>query len=86
MWLRHHVGDTKYATYPDPQYLKVTTFRISESKTVQFRMDALNIFNHPTPTDPVGLANSGSSFNDNFGQITSKTGSRTFQAKLRFSF
>jgi len=62
------------------------TFRLTESKSLQFLIDALNIFNHPTPADPIGLANSGSSFNDNFGQITTKTGSRTFQAKLRFSF
>jgi len=62
------------------------TFRISESKSLQFRMDALNMFNHPTPSDPIGLANAGSSFNDNFGQITNKTGSRTFQGKLRFTF
>ncbi len=33
-------------------------FRISESKAIQFRMDATNIFNHPTPGDPAGLANS----------------------------
>jgi hypothetical protein len=61
-------------------------FQIGESKSVQIRFDAKNILNHPTPTDPVGLTNTGSSFQDNFGQITSKTGSRTFQGRLRFSF
>jgi len=83
-----NLGSLTMATFPrwnfDANLSK--TFRITESKTVQFRMDALNMFNHPTPTDPIGLANSGSSFNDNFGQMTSKTGSRTFQAKLRFTF
>jgi hypothetical protein len=62
------------------------TFRITESKSVQLRFDATNITNHPTPADPTGLANVGSSFTDNFGQITTKTGSRTFQGKLRISF
>jgi len=61
-------------------------FQIDESKSVQLRIDAKNIFNHPTPTDPTGLANQGSSFNDNFGQITNKTGSREFQARLRVNF
>src|SRR5262249_41154188 len=65
-------------------------FQISQSKSVQLRVDAKNIFNHPTPTDPIGLKNyygaSENSFNDNFGQITSKGGSRTFQAKVRISF
>jgi len=87
-----NLGSLTMATFPrwnfDANLSK--TFRITESKTVQFRMDALNMFNHPTPTDPIGLANSATptnnSFNDNFGQITSKTGSRTFQAKLRFTF
>ena len=56
------------------------TFQISESKSAQLRIDATNITNHPTPSDyTLG-------FSDNFGQITSKTGSRTFQAKLRVSF
>ena len=62
------------------------TFRISETKSAQLRVDATNIFNHPTPADPTGLGNAGNSFSDNFGLITSKTGSRTFQARLRLSF
>ena len=69
-------------------------FKISESKGFTFRMDATNVFNHPTPADPIGLANqstsTSNSFNDangnTFGQIINKTGSRTFQGKLRFSF
>lgn len=56
------------------------TFRLRESMQAQLRLDATNIFNHPTPAD----ATLG--FNDNFGQITTKTGSRTFQAKLRVTF
>ena len=67
------------------------TFQVTESVSAQLRIDATNIFNHPTPgsgntTDPVGLTNAGSSFQDNFGQLTTKSGSRTFQAKLRITF
>jgi len=61
-------------------------FRISESKSLQFRMDATNIFNHPTPGDPSGLANAGSSLIDTFGQINTKTGNRAFQGTLRLTF
>ena len=62
------------------------TFQISESKSVQLRMDATNIFNHPTPADPTGLTGTGDSFSDNFGLITTKNLNRTFQAKLRINF
>jgi hypothetical protein len=61
------------------------TFSVSESISAQLRVDATNIFNHPTPQDPQGLGQ-GDAFSDNFGLMTTKTGSRTFQARLRFSF
>jgi hypothetical protein len=60
------------------------TFQIDESRSFQLRIDATNVLNHPTPADPVGFGSSG--FNDNFGLITTKSGSRSFQAKLRFTF
>jgi len=60
-------------------------FRISESKSLQFRMDATNILNHPTPGDPIGFTGTNSASN-NFGRIDTKTGSRTFQGQLRFTF
>jgi hypothetical protein len=70
------------------------TFKLTESKSLQLRVDATNVFNHPTPADPVGLANASTltnnSFNDangnTFGQIVNKTGSRTFQGKVRVNF
>jgi hypothetical protein len=64
------------------------TFRLTEFKSLQLRVDARNVLNHPTPADPTGLTGGteGSSFNENLGQITSKSGSRTFQGHLRFSF
>jgi len=68
------------------------TFRINDSKSFQLRVDATNIFNHPTPSDPIGLGQfnilqgTGMNVVDNFGLVTGKTGNRTFQAKLRISF
>src|SRR6185295_6302128 len=58
------------------------TFRISESKSLQIRVDATNILNHPTPSAP-NLAVSGTT---DFGQISTKTGTRSFQGQVRFSF
>jgi hypothetical protein len=43
------------------------TIQISETKSVQIRFDATNILNHATPADPVGLGNSGSSFQNTLG-------------------
>jgi hypothetical protein len=57
-------------------------FKISESKTLQFRMDARNILNHPEPNAP-----QLSIVNANFGTINGKTNlRRQFQAQLRFTF
>jgi hypothetical protein len=58
-------------------------FRLTESKSIQVRIDTTNVLNHPTPNGP--------SFNMNstvtpFGQITGKGGGRAFQGQLRFSF
>ena len=58
-------------------------FRISESKSVQIRIDTTNVFNHPTPNQP--------SFNMNstltpFGQISGKSGGRAFQGQVRVNF
>lgn len=61
-------------------------FRISETKSIQIRIDAKNVFNHPLMNDPTGMGNNNSLV-DNFGQITGKGGpTRTFQGQLRFSF
>ena len=59
------------------------TFRITESKSVQVRIDATNVFNHPQPFTPsLGLATQTT----DFGSITTKTGGRSFQGQVRFSF
>jgi hypothetical protein len=58
------------------------SFRISESKTLQFRMDARNVLNHPEFNNPVlTLTNTA------FGTINGKTNlRRQFQAQLRLTF
>ena len=57
-------------------------FQISESKSLQFRMDALNVLNHPQPAAP-SLSLTGTQA---FGNIATKTGSRSFQAQVRLDF
>jgi hypothetical protein len=58
------------------------SFRISESKRLEFRLDAANLLNHPQPADP-SLDING---DDPFGSIDSKTGNRQFQAMIRLDF
>lgn len=67
-------------------------FRVGETKTVQLRVDAVNVLNHPEPQAP-NLNINGTA--NPFGAITSKTlgGSvgagatqRQFQGQLRFTF
>src|SRR5262249_123401 len=57
------------------------SIRLRESKSVTFRMDAQNIFNHPTPGNPSLNVNTGT-----FGEITTKTGNRVLQAQIRVDF
>jgi hypothetical protein len=58
------------------------SFNVGESKTVQFRLDARNVFNHPEPNAPA-LAITG----NNFGTINGKSNlRRQVQAQLRLSF
>lgn len=57
------------------------TFRISESKSATVRIDTRNVLNHPTPGAPA-VAITGATF----GNINTKSGNRTFQGQLRFSF
>ena len=61
------------------------SFKISESKTLQFRMDATDVLNHPEPSNPVLDINT-----TNFGSITGanakSTLHRQFQAQMRLNF
>ena len=60
------------------------TFQLTESKSLQVRIDTTNVLNHPQP----GAVNFDSS-SANFGLITGntgKTGTRSFQGSLRLTF
>ena len=55
------------------------SFQLAESKSIQIRVDAQNIMNHPTPSGfGAGVTT--------LGIISSKTGSRQFQGQLRLNF
>jgi hypothetical protein len=55
------------------------TFRVSESKSLQVRIDTNNILNHPSPNIPDFSI-------DNLGNIGGKGGSRSFQGQVRLTF
>jgi hypothetical protein len=59
------------------------TVKVDETKSVQFRVDARNVLNHPILGNPNLNINSS-----DFGRIPADqvTGARQFQAQLRFSF
>jgi hypothetical protein len=59
----------------------IKRIRISETKELEFRADAFNVLNHANWGDPTVDINS-----NNFGRITSATGSRTFNVGGRFTF
>jgi hypothetical protein len=65
--------------------------RISESKSLQFRLDATNVLNHPEPNFATALNNALLNINQaTFGILTPATAKtdlrRQFQAQLRFTF
>jgi len=73
------------------------SIKITESKTLQFRMDAQNVFNHPepqfqssnltpTPTSLLNLDINNSNFGLITGQLAKTNTHREFQAQLRFNF
>jgi hypothetical protein len=58
-------------------------FQLTESKSLEFRADVQNVMNHPQPGGPsLNINNSATPW----GQITNKTGGRSFQGKLRLNF
>jgi len=68
------------------------SIKITESKSLQVRMDATNVLNHPEPQTMItGASLLNMNINDtNFGLFTGPnaktTGHREFQAQLRFNF
>ena len=68
-------------------------FQIRETKRLRFRVDALNVFNHPYPVlNSPSFAGPGANptltlgSTLQFGDITMKSGGRQFLAQLRFEF
>ena len=72
-------------------------YEVTEGKSINVRVDAQDIFNHPTPSGGTPIAwtprftqiyNPDVDLNQAvpFGNIGSKGGHRTFQAKIRFIF
>jgi hypothetical protein len=61
------------------------SIKLTEDKSLQFRLDATDVFNHPEPATPILDINA-----TNFGLITGATAKSTlhrqFQASLRFTF
>ena len=55
---------------------------ITESKSIQFRFEAFNIFNHAQFQNPNGLIDAGSGF----GIVTAAQPARILQAALKFLF
>jgi hypothetical protein len=55
--------------------------RLTETKEFEFRVDAVNVLNHPNFDEPVLNIN-----NTSFGRITSATGNRRFVMSLRVNF
>jgi hypothetical protein len=60
--------------------------KLTETKSLQLRMDATNVLNHPNPL-PIAPAISINSTSGDFGYLTNnKIGTRQFQAQLRLNF
>jgi Carboxypeptidase regulatory-like domain len=71
---------------------------LTESKKLEFRIDASNVFNHPMPTGTLAGAGTGERIvfpiapdvnltnPAQFGNLEGKVGGRTFQGMLRFQF
>jgi hypothetical protein len=80
------VGSLGYATHRGPGDVRfdmniVKRFLVTESKTFEFRLDAINVLNKPNWGNPETDIN-----NINFGRITTATGARRFVVNARINF
>jgi len=67
--------------------------KVKEGKSVTVRLDATNVFNHPTPGTEGGFFAAAPAVSDlnlqsfvPFGSYSSKVGARRFQLKARLDF
>jgi hypothetical protein len=81
------LGTLGYNTFKGPRSLAfdmnlVKRFKIHESQEFEFRLDAINILNHPN----FGTPNTNINGVGTFGRITTATGSRRFVLNTRINF
>ncbi len=81
------VGTLGLSTIKGPRNLSfdmnlIKRFRIRESKEFEFRLDAINILNHPNFGNP----NMNINAVNNFGRITTASGARRFIVNTRINF
>jgi hypothetical protein len=82
------LGTLGYATVRGPKSLNfdmnlIKRFQIHEDKNFEFRLDVINILNHPNFGNPTTNINAPGNA---FGRITSATGSRSFIVNTRVNF
>jgi hypothetical protein len=93
------VGNITGPKYVDADLSLHKNFLITEGKSLQFRFEALNAFNHPVwtfsggpaggsfdPGTPVVGPSSNPNFNPNFGNITGSQSARSVQLGLKFIY
>ena len=81
------VGSLGFGTFKGPRSLGfdmnlIKRFRIHETKEFEFRVDAVNVLNHPNFGVPITNINAPNTF----GRITTATGSRRFVINSRINF
>ena len=75
-------GTLNLAALPT-RHLTVRADATSDTQSVKFRLDAINIFNHPQIANPnLDLTSTDLTF----GNIATKTGQRQLQAVIRLDF
>jgi len=81
------VGTLGYATLRGPRSVNfdmnlIKRFKIHETVEFEFRLDAINVLNHPNFGNP----NTNINGTNTFGRITTATGSRSFVVNSRMNF